>query len=370
MLSFFTFLMFLGCAYAYFLYPAILFFLPKKTSKENAASIDKVSVIIAARNEERYIATRIENILAAEGNPEIIVCSDASDDRTDEIVASYADRGVKLVRSPERKGKEFAQALAVKQATGEVLIFTDAKVRTEPSLVTNFLKYFRDETVGAVSSLDKVEVPDEQSSGEGMYVRYEMYLRNLESDFNSLVGLSGSCFAVRKEVASEIRTDIPSDFALLLAAQRLGYRGVIASDVLCYYGAVKTEEEEFKRKVRTVLRGISAFFATPEALQVSPVFTWQIVSHKLFRWLVPIFLILGTVGAYSLSDQSGFWYLVSLALTAFYSLALAGYFFPQTREKKYVKLPLFFIVTNAGIGMAWIKFLMGERSVVWNPSVR
>jgi cellulose synthase/poly-beta-1,6-N-acetylglucosamine synthase-like glycosyltransferase len=377
MLSFLTFLMFFAIFYTYFLYPLMLILLPKRVPAHNTeAPPRQVSIIVAARNEENFIGERLENVLSIE-NPsnakiEVIVCSDASDDGTDEIVRSFASRGVRLVRSEERKGKEHAQKLAIGESSGEVLIFTDSKVKTESTLVTNTLRYFTDPTIGAVSSIDRVEVGVEGGSGEGMYVRYEMFLRNLESQFSSLVGLSGSCFAVRREVAQNLRTDIPSDFALLLATIQSGRKGVLAPDVVCSYKAVKTEEQEFARKVRTVVRGIATLFSVPEVMQFNAVgpFAWQVISHKLLRWLVPWFLIIGTLGAFPLSERSSFWYLVSLALTAFYALALVGYLCPEHREKKLVKLPLFFIVTNYAVLVAWIRYIRGERAVSWNPSAR
>lgn len=375
MLALITFLAFSLIVYAYVGYPLILKILPKQIPSRGQSSLPaSVTIIVAARNEEDFIRARLENLLSA-NQPvptQIIVCSDASDDGTDEIVSSYSDRGVELVRSAERRGKECAQKLAVERATGEIIIFTDAKVRTEPDLVVNTLSYFSDQTVGAISSYDKVEESSDGSSGEGMYVQYEMFLRELESQYQTLVGLSGSCFAVRKEIAQAIREDIPSDFSLLIETVRQGLRGVLASDVYCYYRAVKTEEQEFARKVRTVLRGISALFTVPEIMNPGEFgrFAFQVISHKLCRWLVPWLLLLGSFGAYALSNSSWFWYLVALGLSIFYGLGLFGYLLREYRDRPWVKVPLFFIVTNAAIAVAWIKYLRGDRAVAWNPTAR
>lgn len=377
MLSVITFLSFALIAYGYFGYPVILSFLPTRRRRDKSLSAPKsFSVIIAARNEEGVIAERIENVLNASVPPdalvEYLVCSDASDDRTHEIVQSFASRGVRLVVSPERKGKEFAQALAVKASTSEILVFTDAKVKTESDILLKLSEHFRDPEVGGVSSIDKVEAPPGGGSGEGMYVQYEMWLRELESGFNSLVGLSGSCFAVRREAAQNLREDIPSDFALLIEIIKQKKIGVMAEDVVCTYRAVKTEEQEFARKVRTVLRGISTLFSAKEVLDFNKfgIFSWQIASHKLGRWLVPWFLIIGTLGAFKLSETSTWWAFVSLGLLVFYGLAAYAFLHKPAREQVIYKLPLFFLVTNAAILVAWVKFLKGGKSVVWNPSVR
>ena len=377
MLNLITFLSFALIAYGYFGYPVILSFLSTRRKNERSLSAPlSFSVIIAARNEEGVIAERIENILAASIPPgakiEYIVCSDASDDRTHEIVESYQSRGVRLVVSPERKGKEFAQALAVKASASDILVFTDAKVKTENDILIKLSEYFKDPEVGGVSSIDKVEAPPGGGSGEGIYVQYEMWLRELESGYNSLVGLSGSCFAVRRQAAQNLREDIPSDFALLIEIIKQKQIGVMAEDVVCTYSAVKTEEQEFARKVRTVLRGISTLFSAKEVLDYKQfgIFSWQIASHKLGRWLVPWFLIIGTLGAFKLSENSTWWGLVSVGLLIFFGLAAYAFVHKPARDEVLYKIPLFFLVTNAAILVAWIKFFRGGKSIVWNPSVR
>jgi hypothetical protein len=133
-----------------------------------------------------------------------------------------------------------------------------------------------------------------------------MWLRALESEFRSVVGLSGSCFAVRRHLCHTMRADIPSDFSLLLEAQQRGLRGVSAPDVLCWYRAVKSEEEEFQRKVRTVLRGITALMVCSSVMDPRRYgsFAWQVASHKLMRWLVPWFMLIATFGSLILADDS------------------------------------------------------------------
>jgi len=377
MLSLITFFSFAMIGYGYFGYPVILSFLPSRRKNVKSLPAPKsFTIIIAARNEEGVMEQRIENILAATiptgATVEYIVCSDASDDRTDEIVKEYESKGVKLVASPERKGKEFAQALAVKAASSEILVFTDAKVKTEDDILLKLSEHFKDPEVGGVSSTDKVEAPPGGGSGEGMYVQYEMWLRELESNYNTLVGLSGSCFAVRKEAAQNMREDIPSDFSLLIEIIKQKQIGIMAEDVICTYRAVKTEEQEFNRKVRTVMRGISTFFAAKEVLDFAKfgVFSWQIASHKLGRWLVPWFLLVGTLGAFKLCDVNVFWGMITVGLLIFYGLALYAFIYKPARDQILYKIPLFFLVTNAGILVAWIKFFSGNKSVVWNPSVR
>ncbi len=365
---------FFAVFYAYFGYPLILRTLRslgiRRFSKpaENPG-LPSMTVIVTVRNEERVVREKIENTLALRYSMpvQIIVASDASVAGTDDAVREYASRGVELVRLHQRGGKEHAQRLAVGPARGDVILFTDAKIKLQPDALERVAEYFRDERIGAVSSIDRIEG---EGSGEDMYVRYEMALRAMESDVNSLVGLSGSCFAVRRDVTADLRVDIPSDFALLLEARRRGLSGVHAPDVVGTYQAVASEEAEFKRKVRTVLRGMTALYACREVMNPSRygMFAWQVFSHKLCRWLVPWFLAFAAVSLLT-SAKGDAWLELLLVLSfAFVILAAAGFFVPSLRRKRICKLPLFFLIVNAGIAVAWFHFLRGRRTVAWNPS--
>ena len=161
-----------------------------------------VSFVITAYNEEARIKDKIENTLKQQypqGRLEIVVASDCSSDSTDEIVRSYASSGVRLIRAPERRGKEAAQKLAVSQTSGEVLVFSDVATTLPPQGIANIVKSFNDPTVGCVSSVDRFVDAQGNLSGEGAYVQYEMLLRRLETKVNTLVGLSGSFFACAED---------------------------------------------------------------------------------------------------------------------------------------------------------------------------
>src|SRR5262249_15574714 len=154
---------------------------------------------------------------------EILVASDASSDGTDEIVKGYSRRGVRLVRAPQRRGKEHAQGLAIAVARGEILVFTDAATLLERDALWRLLANFADPTV----STEDVIVDDHGNpTAEGLYVKYEMWVRRLEGRFHSLVGLSGSCFAIRKELCSDWSPSLASDFMGALRAARGGYRAI------------------------------------------------------------------------------------------------------------------------------------------------
>src|SRR5436309_2829076 len=279
--------------YAHLGYPLALMALSliRNRPVETGTVTPRVSFIIAAHNEGRRIRGKIENTLGQNypaASLEIIVASDCSTDGTDEIVGSYSDR-VRLVRAPERRGKEAAQQLAVEAASGEILVFSDVASALAADGISSIVRNFADPTVGCVSSVDRFIDPDGRITGEGAYVRYEMFLRTLETRVNSLVGLSGSFFAARREVCRKWAADRQSDFNTLLHAVDMGLRGVLDPDSAGYYRNIVDDRREFQRKVRTVVRGISVLAANVRMLD--PVryglFSWQLLSHKVCRWAVP-----------------------------------------------------------------------------------
>lgn len=362
--------------YAYFGYPFLLmtlsFFMSRNIRKQE---IDPpVSFIIAAYNEEAGIRHKIENTLQQDyhrDRMEIIVASDCSTDETDRITRSYRRQGVRLIRATERKGKENAQKHAIASASGDVLIFSDVATLLDRDGVSTIVKNFSDPTVGCVSSVDRFIDSDGVVRGESAYVKYEMMLRNLETKINGVVGLSGSFFAARREVCKNWSADLPGDFHVLIQTVKKGLRGVSDDASVGYYKNIKDEKKEFERKVRTVLRGISVLMRNPDFLNPFRygIFSWQLISHKLCRWLVPFALITLFCSNVALLAHRTAVYAWFMSLQVlFYAVGLAGIRsrFPSLP----FKLSSFFILVNASILVAWLKYAQGERMVRWEPSTR
>ena len=335
----------------------------------------RVSFIITAFNEEAKIQDKLENSLALEyprHRLEIVVASDCSTDRTDEIVRAYADRGIRLVRAAERKGKEAAQKLAVGQTTGEVLVFSDAATTLGSDGIKNIVKPFHDPTVGCVSSVDRFVDADGKLSGEGAYVKYEMLLRTLESKVNTLVGLSGSFFAARREVCSPWAEDLQSDFNTLLNSVKRGLRGVSDIASVGYYRNIFDEKREYQRKVRTILRGIAVLMRSLPMLNPFQygLFAWQLFSHKLCRWLVPFAMIGAFLANGMLASQSTLYRALFAAQLLLYGGASAYVWGGRIPCRQVLKLPTFFVLVNLSILDAWFRYLRGERVFRWDPSKR
>ena len=364
--------------YAYLGYPVLLWVLSLLRNRVviTADFTPFVTFIIAVYNEQESIAGKLENTLKLRypgEKLEIIVASDCSSDQTDEIVHSYKERGIRLIRASARKGKEAAQRLAVQAATGEILVFSDVAVMLPEDAVSNIVKNFHDPTVGCVSSVDYFIDQSGRVSGEGAYVRYEMFLRSLETRVNSLVGLSGSFFAARQEVCKGVWSDdLQSDFNTVLNCVRVGLRGVADPNSIGYYRNITDERKEYDRKVRTVLRGISVFMRGLSV--VNPLrhtlFAWQILSHKLCRWLVPFGMIGAFVSNAALAVSWKSYSYLFLIQVLFYLLALSGIVWKRLLQIPLVKLSSFFLIVNASILQAWLRYWAGERLSIWEPSKR
>ncbi|HFD32725.1 MAG TPA: glycosyltransferase family 2 protein [Gammaproteobacteria bacterium] len=377
MLPFFFWLSLFAIFYAYFGYPISLMLLnrfsqQKILRRESRGSVS-VTLIITAFNEEKRIRQKLENSLAleyAKDKLQILVASDGSTDATNEIVRSYADKGIELLEVVKRGGKENAQKEAVEHARGEIIVFSDVATILEPQGLQEIVSNFTDPSVGCVSSEDRLIGQDGKPSGEGFYVRYEMWLRRLESQVNSLVGLSGSFFAARREVCQDFSGDVQSDFRTLLSSMKLGLRGISDPKAIGSYLNISDEKREFERKIRTVLRGLTVFFNHLEFLNIFQygLFSYQLFCHKLLRWLVPFFLVAALTINIILASSSIFFLILLPIHLAFYTIGVYGWL-TQSLNGVF-KIPMFFLIVNIAIAVAWWQYLTGKRVVLWTPSER
>ncbi|HET9359371.1 MAG TPA: glycosyltransferase family 2 protein [Vicinamibacterales bacterium] len=360
--------------YAYIGYPLALLLLSRVYSREAKQAGEgrftpSVSFIIAVHNEEERIRSKIENTLAQDYPRhllEIIVASDCSTDCTDGIVEEYSEQ-VRLVRALERRGKEAAQELAVRAARGDILIFSDAATAIAPYGISRIVRNFSDPTVGCVSSIDR-SIDGDTIAGESAYVRYEMFLRTLETRVCGVVGLSGSFFAARREVCRRWAADRQSDFNTVLRAAAVGLRSVLDQESVGYYRNVADPAREFQRKVRTVVRGMAVLASNLRLLNPFRygLFAWELASHKLCRWLVPLAMIAALLLNVVLFARSPLYQVMLILQLSFYAAALVGVW----TGARALRLPAFLCVANAAVLTAWLRFLRGDRFVSWNPSHR
>ena len=356
--------------FAYLGYPLCLWLLARVAPLppiRRAPQHSRISIIIAVHNGAEALRSKLERSLEIlhPGDREVIVASDASSDDTDAIARSFAERGVRLLRCEPRAGKESAQRAAIAQATGEILVFTDVGAELEDDALPHLLEPFADPQVGSVSSEDRVDSP----GGEGAYVRYEMALRRLESEATTLVGLSGSCFAVRRELCDAWPVDLDSDFRTALDTAAHGLRAVSEPRAGVRIRAVEDSRREWERKVRTVRRGIAVLAAyrrllSPRAGRVA----FSLWGHKVARFTSPFALLVALVASGFAAQPAGR-ALLGIQLLG-YAVGMAALVSPALRRYTVPRLLGFFLLVNASMLTAWFYHLSGRRILVWTPTQR
>jgi cellulose synthase/poly-beta-1,6-N-acetylglucosamine synthase-like glycosyltransferase len=357
--------------FAYVGYPATLLLLARWSPRARSAgdAQPSLSAIIAVHNGEHELRRKLEATLALEypRTFEVIVASDGSTDGTDAIARELADRGVVLVRTDPRRGKEAAQANAIQRASGDILVFTDLTAELAPDALRQIARPFADPTVGCVSSEDIVD----SSGGERSYVSFEMSLRRLETQASTLVGLSGSFFAVRRSLASPWPEDLASDFRSALESIRRGYRAVSEPRARARFRASEDHAVEWRRKIRTVRRGIAVLTAYRELLH--PCYgraAFSLWGHKVARFTSPFALIGLLLGSALAAPESGLAAGLLIAQLLAYGVGVLALTVRAVGAWSIPRLAGFFLLVNAAIVMAWGYHLSGQRAVTWQPTKR
>ena len=371
------------CLYTYVGYPAILKVLSlwrrPGTAGGPLSGWPRISIVLPVYNEAGVIAGTLERLLALDYPAElrqILVVSDASTDGTDEIVAGFADRRVELLRLPRRQGKTAAENAARRRLTGEIVINTDASVRIHPAAVKHLVAAFGDPSVGVASARDVsiTNLEQQANAGEQAYVGYETWIRDVETAVYGIVGASGCLYAIRADLhMGRVPEDLSRDFAAALTAREHGRRAVSVPAALCFVPRGASLRQEYRRKVRTITRGL-ATLAHKRAL-LNPlrygVFAWMLFSHKVCRWLVPAAGLLLLAALLALAVHS--WWALGLlaALGALGALAAIAWMRPDGEPlPRLLALPAYVVAGNVAVLHAWLRLLAGRPAPVWEPTRR
>ncbi len=368
----------MAVAYTYAGYPILLFILTTfrtRLVKKRREFTPTVTVIIAAYNEERDLAAKLENTLALDypkAKIEIIVTSDCSTDRTDEIVRSFAPRGVRLHRQPQRLGKTAAQNAAVEKAAGEIIVFSDATTHYRPDVLRLMVPYFADASVGCVTGrVIYTHSPDSSvSHGTRSYWSYEFLLKERESAIGSLIGVCGCMYTVRKSAYVPLYHEACSDFLIATTMVKQGLRAVYEPDAVCVEKPNARPNKELAVRVRIITQTFADLWRNREVLNpfTKGFYAVQLLSHKVMRYLVPVFLIglLLATGAHAL--ESVFFGTLFIAQICFYSAAIVAALMVRLGvNSRWFALPQYFVITNVACLIAMFKFFRGERYTKWEP---
>ncbi len=364
--------------YAYVGYPLLLLLLSRIRPKpvKSGHWTPSVTVIIAAYNEERDLAAKLENTLALDypqTHLEIIVTSDCSTDRTDEIARSFASRGVRLHRQEERHGKTAAQNAAVTKARGEIIVFSDATTHYRPDVLRLMIPAFADKSVGCVTGRVIYQDDKDSSVGAGTqsYWNYEFFLKKHESAVCSLIGVCGCMYAVRASAYIPLYNEACSDFIIATTMVEQGLRAVYVPEAVCTEEPNRQAKKELAARVRIISQTFADLWRNRSVLNPfrSGFYAVQLWSHKLMRYLVPVFLIVIFIASALLATRNAFYAAVFVIQVAFYLAALVSWLLERAGVTfSLLALPQYFVITNLASLIAFVKFLTGERYTRWEPS--
>jgi len=333
-----------------------------------------VTLIVPAYNEEAVIAAKLENLLALEypaALREIIVVADGSTDRTVEIVAGYAGKGVQLLYQPERQGKIAAMNRAVPQAHGDILIFSDANAMMEPDALQQILPNFADPQVACVSGEKRIRPAAEvQAEGESAYWRYEAFMKRADSLVNTAIGAVGEFFAIRRELYRPLETDnLIEDFVLAMRLVMDGWRVVYEPAAVTWEEASPSLGGEWRRRARMAAGGFQAIGRLRGLLSPRYGLTaFQYVSHKVLRWLAPFFMLAALISSAFLTAEPLF-RLLFWGQVLFYVLAALGWVLELLGWKcKSLRLIFYFCFANATMLGGFVRYVTRSQSVLWTKA--
>lgn len=365
--------------YGYVIYPLLLWVIGHRRRTSRPADANwawpSVTITVPVYNAAPRIGRTLETLLQLDypaDRLQILVLSDASTDATDEIVRTFAARGVQLWRAPERRGKTSVENAAVPIARGEIIVNVDATIEVPPTSLKKLISVFADETVGVASGRDISVGASNTSGGESTYTRFEMRVRDLETQVESIVGASGCFFAVRRGIHDRpLPNDLSWDFASALVARTKGYRSVSVADAVCIVRSTGQMHAELRRKSRTMTRGLKTLFHFSEVMNPFRYgsFALMLISHKLCRWLpylIAPFAMLAWIYVGALQPLVGVLLVIGIGLSVVsYTLAYRGYALPRV-----LAWTAFATASCAAGSLAWYDALRGAGTAVWSPTER
>lgn len=366
--------------YAYLGYPLLLLLFTavnKKKYPEQTGRVDdfypKVTLLISAYNEEKVIEDKILNSLELNYPKElleVVVVSDGSNDRTNEIATRYADKGVVLRYFEGRIGKTACLNKVVPLAQGEIIVFSDANSRYDKEAVKELVKHFADKKIGFVTGTTKYisNEADKALESIGIYTKIEQITKRLESETGSCVGADGAIFAIRKGFYQQLKDIDINDLVIPLNIIKQGYRGILEEKAFCIEKTAKNASGEFYRQVRITNRTIRAIVNNRELFNPLKfgIFSFQLLSHKICKLSVPFFLLILLLTNILLIKNRPLYLLIFTTQFLFYSFALLGYVGKYFNGlSRLISASNTFTFANLAILLGWIKYIQGEKYTTW-----
>jgi cellulose synthase/poly-beta-1,6-N-acetylglucosamine synthase-like glycosyltransferase len=368
--------------YAYVAYPLVLGVLARWFGSQAAAedladaALPRVSLLIAAYNEEATIGQRLENALQLDypfDKIEVVIASDGSSDDTAAIVRQWADPRVRLLDYRERRGKAQVLNAAFRELTGDIVVLSDANTFTESSALRKLVRWFRAPGVGVVCGRLILADPSTGKNVDSLYWRYETMLKRFESRLGALLGANGAIYAIRRELFPGIRQNTLIDDFVIPLIIRLRTRCAIVydDDAVAYEETPAAIGSEFKRRARIGTGGFQSLSVLWKLL--NPAEGWiafTFLSHKIARWLCPFFL-LGALGANLLLIATPVYQLAFGVQTLLYAIAAAGTRSTGRRTaSKCVRLATLFAGMNLALLVGFWQWITSEPEGAWTRTAR
>lgn len=340
-----------------------------------------VALVVAAYNEEDYIEEKIENSLSLRYPKELIelvFITDGSTDRTNEIIRKYPS--IKHLYQPERKGKSAAMNRSIPYINASIVVFCDANTLLNEDCIKEIVKHYSDPVVGGVAGEKKIiqeGINSAAAAGEGLYWKYESFLKKLDSDLYTTIGAAGELFSVRKELFEPApEGTILEDFVQSLKICIKGY--VLRYEPNAYAAEAPSAsiKEEMKRKIRISAGAFQAMIMLKELFNIFryPVLSFQFISHRVLRWTIcPVALIIILLSNIFIvfSESSTFYEMILMLQGLFYSMAIAGWILASREIKlKVLYLPFYFLFMNLSVFLGLWRFLKNNQSVLWEKASR
>lgn len=373
--------------YTYLGYGIVLFLLLQikrlfKRKKELILTVDElphITLLVAAYNEEDYVAKKVENTRSLDYPAEKLHqmwVTDGSDDKTPQLLAAYPD--VKVLHKPERAGKIAAMNRAVKYVDTAIVVFSDANTMLGHESMRRIATMFADPKTGCVSGEKRIfnaEHEAASAAGEGLYWKYESTLKRWDAELYSAVGAAGELFAIRTELFNEVEPDtLLDDFIISLRVAMQGYKIDYDPEAYAIESASANVKEELKRKIRIAAGGIQSVVRLYPLLNIFKygLLSFQYISHRVLRWTVtPVALILLFVLNIALAFSSSFFMIVLGLQILFYLMALVGWVLESKKMKsKILFVPYYFFIMNYAVFMGIGRYLKKTQSVNWERAQR
>ena len=363
-------------ASSYFLYPIVLHSVGKikKINIKKSNVNPCISVIIPAYNEEKSIERKIQNTLELdypEDKIEILIGSDGSTDKTSDIVNKYSSHGVKYFDYKNNRGKTAVQNDLVESSSGQILVFTDAASFLPETALTKLIQNFADERVGCVAGKMQFIDTDKNltTQSQGLYWRYEVALRDMESQLGSLIGVDGPLYAVRRENYIKLENQMISDLMTPLLVLKQGKKVILEPDALVNEEPTLKTKDEFNTRRRITLRGLTGIFSHKSLLNPMkyPLLSMQILFHKVIRWFVGPLVVLNGLSALLLT-ASVFFRLYLILYSLFFILAAAGWLAQMMGiNVKVLSVPYYFVLVNSAATFGVIDYVRKKKVISWKP---